>query len=303
MEKPKAIISIGISGSGKSTELNKKEYGGYVRIERDFWRKRILESRHQWKDDYDENFWSIWKFTKENEKEVTAACNQILEDCIRGKLNVIISDTNLHAGRRNELVKRLQDAGYDVQLMMFPIDVMTAIKRDEQRRDTVGHQVIWKQYEQFCEQFPRKQYVPDVTKPKCILVDIDGTLAHMNGKRGAFEWDKVGVDDCDEMVKMVVNAVSDWADVKMIVLSGRDGVCRPETEKWLKDNTIVYDELIMREAGDQRKDTIVKEEIFWRDIADSYDVQFVIDDRPSVVRLWQSIGVKTFAVGNQHIEF
>ncbi len=52
-----------------------------------------------------------------------------------------------------------------------------------------------------------------------------------------------------------------------------------------------------------RKDTIVKEEIFWRDIADNYNVQFVIDDRPSVARMWRELGLKVFQVGDPHIEF
>jgi len=302
----RAIISVGISGSGKTTEFDKPDYDGYVRIERDVWRKRIMEKRGLWKDDYDENFWSIWKFTKENEAEVTVKCNEVIDDCIVGKMPMIISDTNLNKKYRDILIKKLELAGYTVDVEVFDVDVMVAIKRDEQRRDTVGHQVIWKQYEQFREQFPKKQYVPNTTKPKCILVDIDGTLAHMNGKRGAFEWDKVGLDDVDVAVRTLVNTFSSQRHndfVEIIVLSGRDGVCREKTEQWLDDNDISYDKLIMRAPNDMRKDTVVKEEIFWRNVAYNYNVQFVIDDRPAVVRLWQSIGLKTFIVGNPWMEF
>ena len=61
--------------------------------------------------------------------------------------------------------------------------------------------------------------------------------------------------------------------------------------------------LFMRAPGDMRKDTIVKEEIFWRDIADNFNVQFVVDDRPSVCRMWRELGLKVLQVGNPHIEF
>lgn len=200
------------------------------------------------------------------------------------------------------------------------------INRDSIRRSLVektGKKFAWKswnwkrekevtanQYKQWLDYIGRKKYVPDASKPRCILVDIDGTLAHMNGKRGAFEWDKVGLDDVDEMVRAVVVSLSlsnrDFAmneKINVIVLSGRDGVCEPLTKQWLAIKAIPHDRLIMRAPGDMRKDTVVKEEIFWRDIADNYNVMFAIDDRPSVCRMWREIGLKTFQVGDPHVEF
>ena len=53
-----------------------------------------------------------------------------------------------------------------------------------------------------------------------------------------------------------------------------------------------------------RKDTTVKEEIFWDSIADKYNVVAVIDDRPSVVRMWYDIGIpNVVCVGNPWEEF
>lgn len=52
-----------------------------------------------------------------------------------------------------------------------------------------------------------------------------------------------------------------------------------------------------------RKDTIIKEELFWKPIADNYNVQFVLDDRLSVCRMWRDLGIKVLQVGNPHIEF
>jgi len=302
----KAIISIGISGSGKTTEFSKREYDGYVKIERDIMRKRLLN----FPDDSSDNFWSIWKFTKENEKKVTAMVNEIIADCATQKADIIIGDTNLNKKYRDILIAKLEALGYTVELKVFDIDVMEAIKRDELRRDTVGHQVVWKQYEQFKEQFPEKQYVPDESKTKCILVDVDGTLAHANGKRGMFEWHRVGVDDCDEMVRAVVVSVAKTPfihpfneKVHVIILSGRDGICRQETTDWLDSKAMPFDKLIMRAPGDMRKDTVVKKEIFWRDIADNYNVMFAIDDRPGVCDAWRAIGLKVFQVGNPNIRF
>ena len=92
--------------------------------------------------------------------------------------------------------------------------------------------------------------------------------------------------------------------VKTIVFSGRDGVCRPETEQWLRDKMIDYDDLFMRAEGDSRNDALVKLELFNKHIRGKYNVLFVLDDRPRVVQMWQDVlGLTVFAVGDQRYEF
>ena len=61
----------------------------------------------------------------------------------------------------------------------------------------------------------------------------------------------------------------------------------PETERWLERHGIIADGLFMRRAGDRRKDTVVKREIYERHIAGHYTVRVVFDDRDQVVRLWR----------------
>ena len=296
-----AIICIGISASGKSTYATKwlAENTNCMEINRDFYRKKLtLDAGKEW-------CWANWNW--KNEKRVTELCNTDIEWAAANKFDIIISDTNLNYDRNMTLKAKLEAMGYVVTFNEFPISIEEAWERDAKRANGVGHSVIATQYEQWLEykRADRKVYLPDLTNPKCILVDIDGTLAHMNGKRGPFEWDKVGLDDCDKAVKMVVNSYADSEETEgvVIVLSGRDGCCYDSTFKWLVDNGILFTRLIMRTAGDMRKDTIVKEEIFRNYIADNYDVQFVIDDRPSVCRMWRDLGLKVMQVGNPHIEF
>jgi hypothetical protein len=52
----------------------------------------------------------------------------------------------------------------------------------------------------------------------------------------------------------------------------------------------------MREYGDQRKDSIVKAEIFDQEIRGRYHVVAVFDDRDQVVRMWRSLGLTVFQV-------
>ncbi len=293
----KAIITVGISASGKSTWA--REQKGFAVLERDYIRRQILEEDQKVDDSM--NMWSVWKFNKENEGEVTSRYNQNLNTLAEMKKNVILADTNLQEKYRTPLIKKLQDFGYEVEIKYFPITLEEAWKRDEKRRDTVGREVIYKQYQQYLETTNRKRYVADTTKPNCIIVDLDGTLFHMNGKRSAYEWDKVHLDDVDYAVRNIINE-TDW-NTAVILLSGRDGSCEELTIKALHDNDIGYDKFYMREAGDMRKDTTIKEELFWKHIADNYNVLYAIDDRPVVARLWRELGIKVFQVGDPHIEF
>ena len=58
--------------------------------------------------------------------------------------------------------------------------------------------------------------------------------------------------------------------------------------------------LHMRKAGDGRKDSLVKAELFWTYIAPYNNVQVVWDDRDQVVDMWRSLGlqVNQVAAGN-----
>jgi predicted kinase len=304
----KAVITIGISASGKSTharEWVEAKWGSRMEINRDMFRKQLMEA------DGRSFSWAKWNWKRE--KEVDALVNQAILTAAALKQDIICSDLNLSEGRRTALVAKLEGLGYEVEIKEFPITLEEAWKRDTAREHGVGQSVIAEQYQKWLAYKGRKVYVANKSKPTCILVDVDGTLAHMNGKRGAFDWGKVGVDDCDDAVRTIVNmsfansnATNNWnpdKHITVIILSGRDGVCEPETVQWLKENRVMYHKLIMRAPNDMRKDTIVKEEIFWRDIADNYNVQFVIDDRPSVARMWRELGLKVFQVGNPHVEF
>ena len=66
---------------------------------------------------------------------------------------------------------------------------------------------------------------------------------------------------------------------------------------WLDRHVgVPYDGLHMRVTGDQRKDSVVKAEIFDREIRDRYHVVGVFDDRAQVVRMWRSLGLTVFQV-------
>ncbi len=68
-------------------------------------------------------------------------------------------------------------------------------------------------------------------KKKCILVDVDGTLAKMKrgpGERSPFDWHRVGEDNPNMPIINLVKTIyhtrdgSDWINLAVIILTGRD---------------------------------------------------------------------------------
>jgi len=145
-----------------------------------------------------------------------------------------------------------------------------------------------------------------MAKELAIIVDVDGTLADMRGVRGPFEWDKVHLDrphqDVIELVRDLAEADTDNGaggfiyKYKIIITTGRDGVCEEATKEWLLEHGINYDEFFIRPEGDFRKDNIIKSEIYMDHIRPKYDVKFVIDDRDQVVEMWRSLGLRVLQV-------
>ncbi len=129
---------------------------------------------------------------------------------------------------------------------------------------------------------------------KAVIIDIDGTVSEKHDGRNFFEWDKVSGDLENTNVGVVVKSLpKEWHH---IFVSGRDEICRDDTYAWLIDHGFQVDQLFMRPEGDMRKDTIVKSEIYEREIKDKYDVIGVFDDRKVVVDMWRSIGLTVFQV-------
>ncbi len=58
----------------------------------------------------------------------------------------------------------------------------------------------------------------------------------------------------------------------------------------------------MRRDKDNRKDSLVKEELYLEHVAGNYEVAFVVDDRNQVVAMWRSLGLSCFQVAEETSE-
>ena len=135
-----------------------------------------------------------------------------------------------------------------------------------------------------------------------VMVDVDGTVALMGkgipGRRGPYEWDRVGEDD---PCQPVIDLVRDLRTCGYLIafLSGRDEVCRLQTWMWLVAHGAAQDgdELWMRPRKDNRPDNEVKIELYQRYVAPR-SVKYVLDDRDQVVKAWRAIGLTVLQVAN-----
>jgi predicted kinase len=230
--------------------------------------------------------------------------DDLIHQALSRNISVVSSDTNLvqkHVAQISSIAKKY---GAEVKIIDFlDVPLKELIERDSVRDDSVGEQVIRKMFHDHVKKMPTFVTWRD-DLPVTVICDIDGTLAHMNGKRTPFEWDKVHLDEVDLAVAHILDGVKCIDYAKIILLSGRNEGCRSQTEKWLEKNDIEYDALFMREDGDMRDDTITKAELFEKNVLGKYNVLCVIDDRPKVCRMWLDVyGLRVMAVGDQRHEF
>lgn len=296
----KLIINRGLPASGKSTQTKLDvsfNYGDVVRVNRDD--IRIMLHDGVWKGQETENVTMMVR-----DASIRAAMKA-------RKSIVIVDDTNLDGSVVKHLAKIAKFFGYAVEVRDFDTPLEECIARDSLRtgRSKVGEDVIRKMHKRYFKQgkFPEnplgqievvsfKPYVPNLAMPKAVIFDIDGTSASHEGVRSPYDYTRVIYDKPRHAV-IAAASVYHKAGYEIIKLSGRDGSCRPDTEKWL-NREFIYGEndgsihqipykLFMRAPGDKRQDRIIKGEIFDVHIREFYNVEAVFDDRDQVVDLWR----------------
>ena len=306
------ILTVGIPASGKSTWAHHyaMDNNGIV-IERDEIREQLFNCSR-----------SDYKYTKAREKQITDEQDKRIKAALFCGTPVIISDTNLRESTRQRIKEvvgdfcKELDVKYKISHVTFEVPLKEAMEFNRKRLHTVPEAVMIRMEKRMREYLGK--YTHDHSNPQklpeCILVDIDGTVADMAGKRSPFEWDKVGGDLPKSHIINIVREMQlqyekyNLLFPEVIFMSGRDSICRGETEDWLSTHTYFdrfnkVDKLFMRPVNDNRPDTVIKEELFDLHIKDYYHVTMVIDDRKCMVQHWQSMGFNVLDVGNGISDF
>lgn len=242
-----------------------------------------------------------------DENVVTKVEDMLVDFYMKQEPDAVIVDA-MHL--RPSYIRRWQKKYKNVVVREHHVDVETCIARDALREKPVGEDVIRRQAEKYMPKgkflpVPEQEVVESSFKPlppserllpDAYIVDIDGTLAHMGGKRSPYDYAKAINDTLDPHVADLVTKLKFNTQAGIVIVSGRSEDCRKVTERWLDENNIFYDELFMRASGDNRRDDLVKYEIYRDHIHDNWEVLGVFDDRVSVVRMWREIGLKCYQV-------
>jgi predicted kinase len=250
------------------------------------------------------------------ERAVLSTRDSVVSGLLRHGVDVVSDDTNLAARTVRDLRRLATAAAADFEVWdLTDVPYEECVRRNALRegRQRVPDEALLSLYTRYVRGRPHPLpladepagpalagvgpvlYRPDPALPAAVLVDVDGTVALMNG-RSPYDETRVHEDLPNVPVIAAVRAMH-AAGHEVVFCSGRTEDCRTATEKWLADHVAVaHAGLHMRPAGDARKDAVVKAELFDRHIRDAYRVVCVFDDRRQVVQAWRSLGLTVFQV-------
>ena len=281
----KATILRGVAGSGKTT-LAKTLDG--TRISRDDIRRLLFGVEGKTVLD------------SAGEKRVTKFQRDLIESELDAGRNVIVDDTNLNKSLLTSLCRFINDLGYDFTIRDVRVDASVAHERNAARPENEqvpAHVIDRQQAKAWWGHIPSVPYVYKPYVPGLRLAysfDLDGTLAHTNGKRGPYDFTKYHLDDVDDNLATLIDNLPSGATI--VILTGRGEEYRAECEGWLIRQGIVWDHLIMRPEGDTRNDAVVKSDLWDEHISGKFDVLLHFDDRRRVVTGLRKKGIKVAAV-------
>ncbi len=305
MIKQKIIITKGLPASGKSTWARQHvlENPEFVIVEKDQIRKdsRLFKGGE-------------YVHKRGDESIVVKERDRLIRQALQNGKSVISSDTNLVQKHVTQMSSIARQNNATVEVVSFlDVPLKELIERDSKREASVGEQVIRKQFHESVKTMPTfLKYDPEL--PFVVISDLDGTLTLGPKDRSPYEWKKVGNDDLNIGVAHMIDGVRVIEYCDVLVFSGRDEVCRPETEVWLEKNDIEYQHLYMRRSdhykieGDsksgQASDTLVKAEMIEKYIRGKYNVLIWFDDRPQVADMLRDVyGINVAQVGDVNFKF
>lgn len=142
---------------------------------------------------------------------------------------------------------------------------------------------------------------------RVFIFDLDGTLAdgshrlHLLPKKDLHlteswtEFNMAAGGDTPIVQTITVMRSLYLSGESVIILTGRSDEASAITTDWLFSNEAhLYDHLIMRRASDNRKDTVIKEEVLR-----AIGLERIVaawDDSPTVIKHMRDLGIVTYQV-------
>lgn len=305
------IIARGIPGSGKSTwaaQWVAEDPENRVRVNRDDIRMELF---NQWiVIDPNTGYPS-----KKHEEMVTNVEQKRVLQALREGKSVCSDNTNLPHKTCAQWVMLAKLRNIPVSTREFHVSKEEAIRRDAARDRTVGPKVIGMMYSRLGPNgefhhvdgtyTPRPFMKPD-SRSHGVIYDMDGTLTRVESIRHFVQPDERGRRNFDmfhrsslfcppnqEVLEMAHDTTKN--NLKNVIVTARQERYREVTELWLNKHGVEFDNLYMRPNSDMRRDDLVKADIL-KEILKDYDIVHAVDDRPEVIKVWESAGILTTLV-------
>jgi phosphoglycolate phosphatase-like HAD superfamily hydrolase len=150
-----------------------------------------------------------------------------------------------------------------------------------------------------------------MTKRRAWIFDIDGTLAqtdhrmhHIRPVEGQKKnWGKFFAeakkDEPFEHVLRINSFVAAREDDRIILLTARPENLRADTQVWLEEHGIAFDDLFMRPVNERKPDYEVKRDIYRNYLKEKYQVVAAFEDRLQVAKMWREEGVPVLLCGDE----
>lgn len=288
----KLLMLKGLPASGKSTyaeEVCKEQ--NWKRVNRDLLRAML----------------HFDKWSGQNEGITVEMEIALVTKLLNNGINVVVDDCNLNPKNREMWARVAKECNAKFETREFDTPWEECIERDAKREKPVGARTISGMAFQYSLGMPME---------KIVICDIDGTIAdtthrlkYVVAPEGATDFVKdwkgffaaMGDDPVREDVALRLKQLhKDGYTIAFV--SGRPDTYFNQTIEWLVRNGLDFVWILfMRSANDSRPDTEVKAKIYDQYFADK-KVELVIDDRPSVIRMWREKGLTVEDVG-KGIEF
>jgi len=302
MSEQEFILTRGIPASGKSTWAKKwlaADPNNRVRVNRDDIRETLYGKKYQQ--------------NSKDEERVTQIEHKLIRTALKEGKSVVSDNMHLNPRFMKPFYAMAGERGLKLQHRDFPIPLDEALRRNAARERVVPADVIRKIYSQnlgpngempyFDGDYTPRPFVKPETKKTGVIYDMDGTMTrissirhHVNGKFRNFDAFHRGSLHCPPNLEVLQLAQDTTeANIENVIVTARSEKYRAVTELWLNKYGVKFSNLYMRPDNDNRTDHLVKADILEK-IQEDYDIVHAVDDRPSVIEVWNAAGIRTTLV-------